>query len=234
MTAGFFGGHLGGLLLMGVFIGMRHALEADHLAALASLVGGNRSFAQTVMLGGVWGLGHTITLFFFGSIVLFMDTVMPDHLVKGLEIVVGLMLVLLGADVLRRVTRERTTHGVDRPGGLSHGLGAGLGVEGPQTAKGRERGFPVRALCVGLVHGMAGSAAVILLALETVTSPLRGMLYILMFGIGSMLGMSLLSAVISIPIQASAKRRVWTSRSLQSLIGGLTICVGLLVLYQHS
>ncbi|OQX43499.1 MAG: urease accessory protein, partial [Candidatus Sedimenticola endophacoides] len=109
-----------GLLLFGLLIGMRHALEADHLAAVASLVSRRQSLAETLRQGGAWGLGHTLTLFLFGSVVIFMDTVMPERLAAGLELAVGFMLVLLGADVLRRVVRERVHFHVHRHGGERH------------------------------------------------------------------------------------------------------------------
>jgi len=112
---------MGSLLLIGFFIGMRHALEADHVAAVASLVSRKQSLAHTIKQGGVWGLGHTITLFLFGSVMIFMDRVIPQNLVTGLELAVGLMLVLLGADVLRRVIRDKVHfHGHQHTSGRHH------------------------------------------------------------------------------------------------------------------
>ncbi len=96
------------------------------------------------------------------------------------------------------------------------------------------KGFPLRALLVGMMHGMAGSAAVILLTLGTVTSPVQGMLYILAFGVGSIFGMALLSAVISIPLILSAKRLTWMHNGFQLVIGVLTIGIGFVMLFQNS
>ncbi len=232
---------MGSILLIGLFIGMRHALEADHVAAVASLVSGKQSLAHTIRQGSVWGLGHTITLFVFGSVVIFMDAVMPEHLAKGLEVAVGVMLVLLGADVLRRVIRDRVHfHGHRHVNGNKH-FHAHSHTGEPRARHSSSRhdhphpqGFPLRALMVGLMHGMAGSAAVILLALQTVGSPLQGMLYILVFGIGSMLGMALLSVVISIPMLMSARRLSWAHNVFQILVGLLTIGLGLMVVYENS
>ncbi len=232
---------MGSLLLIGLLIGMRHALEADHVAAVASLVSQKQSLAHTVKQGAAWGLGHTMTLFLFGSVVIFMDTVLPEHLAKGLETAVGLMLVLLGADVLRRVILDKVHfHGHRHRNGDCHihaHSHAGESLAQHNAARHdheHSRGFPLRALMVGLMHGMAGSAAVILLTLEMVMSPLQGMLYILTFGIGSMLGMALLSVIISIPMRLSAKRLTWAHNTFQVLVGALTIGLGVLVLYENS
>jgi len=201
------------LLLIGLLIGMRHALEADHVAAVASLTHHNQSLSQAVRLGVAWGLGHTITLFLFGSVVLLMDNVIPVDIAEGLEMAVGGMLILLGADLLRRIYRDQIhfhhhQHQDDPPHFHLHSH-AGEHRRHHQASPHNHQhlqGFPLRALLIGLMHGMAGSAVVILLALETVSSPLQGMFYILMFGMGSIIGMALLSVVISIPMKLSAKR----------------------------
>ncbi|MCP3866990.1 MAG: hypothetical protein GY703_02620 [Gammaproteobacteria bacterium] len=98
---------MGSLLLISLFIGMRHALEADHVAAVASQVYQKHSLAQAIKLGGAWGLGHTIILFLTGSIVILLDTRLSEQLAMGLEVAVGIMLILLGANMLRSVIGER-------------------------------------------------------------------------------------------------------------------------------
>jgi hypothetical protein len=229
------------LLFVGLFIGMRHALEADHMAAVASLMHDRQSMRQALRQGGVWGLGHTITLFLFGSVVIFMDWVIPEHLASGLELAVGVMLVLLGSDVLLRLVRNRVhfhghRHGDDHYHFHAHSH-AGESRSGHDPARHRHRhlrGFPLRALFVGMMHGMAGSAAVILLALGAVTSPLQGMLYILSFGVGSIFGMALLSLIISIPLRASAGRLAWMHKGFQALAGTVTVGLGFLLLYTQG
>ncbi len=228
------------LLFIGLLIGMRHALDADHVAAVATLVSRKQSLASTIIQGSLWGLGHTLTLLLFGSVVIFMDTVMPAQLVAGLELAVGLMLILLGADVLRRMIREKVhfhshRHNDNHAHFHAH---SHAGERGAHEASAHDhehpRGFPLRALMVGLMHGMAGSAAVIILALETVTSPVQGVIYILVFGIGSMLGMALLSMVISIPLFLSAKKLTWAHNGFQSVAGIISITLGAFVLLQHG
>jgi hypothetical protein len=171
------------VLLMGLLIGMRHALEADHVAAVASLATRARSPGETLRLGIAWGVGHTLTLFLFGSLVLILQTAVPERLAQGLEFAVGVMLVLLGADVLRRVIQARLHfHLHQHPGGIRHfhaHAHAGESKHHPaHHVHDHPTGFPLRALLVGLVHGMAGSAALVLLTVETIASvPLRLVLH---------------------------------------------------------
>lgn len=232
---------MGSLLLIGFFIGMRHALEADHLAAIASLLSKKQSLAQTIRLGSIWGLGHTITLLLFGSVVIFMDIVMPTRLAGGLEMLVGFMLVLLGADVLRRLLRDKVHfHSHQHHGGIQHfhahsHAGEPTNKHNPlQHNHTHPDKLPLRALLVGLMHGMAGSAAVILLSLNTVKSPLQGLVYILVFGLGSMLGMALLSVIISVPMRLSARRLSWAHSTFQLLIGVFTIGMGMLLVFESQ
>ena len=220
---------------------MRHALEADHVAAIASLTSQKQSLAETIKQGAAWGIGHTLTLFIFGSIVIFMDTLMPATMVKKLELAVAIMLILLGADVLRRVIQSKLhfhahQHQNEAPHFHAHSH------QGQQLSEHHKlkhnhhhvKNFPTRALMVGLMHGMAGSAAVILLTLDVGTSPLQGMLYILLFGIGSIIGMALLSVVITLPLRLFAKQLTWAHNTFQVMIGLLTISLGIFMLIENS
>ena len=160
------------ILLLGFLVGMRHAMEGDHLAAVATLATRSHSLGHTVWQGAVWGLGHTVTLFAVCSMVLFLDAVIPERLALGLEAAVGAMLVLLGLDVIRRLTQERIHfHPHRHQDGTTHmhahsHQGGGL-HDSEHHQHAHPRRFPLRALLVGLVHGMAGSAALILLTLPT-------------------------------------------------------------------
>jgi len=231
---------MGSLLLISFFIGMRHALEADHVAAVASMVNGKQTLSQTLHQGGVWGLGHTITLFLFGSVVIFMDSVIPERLVIGLEAMVGLMLLLLGGDVLRRLIRDKVHfHSHHHDDGNhhfhAHSHAGERSDQHPSSAHDHQhkQKFPLRALFVGLMHGMAGSAAVIVLSLGAVNSPQQGLLYILIYGVGSMLGMALLSIIISLPMRLSAGRLTWVHNSFQMLVGTATLWLGALIIYEN-
>jgi len=224
------------ILLLGLLIGMKHAMEADHVAAVASLSTRSGSLLETVRQGAVWGLGHTITLFFFGGAVLLLDTLIPENFAQLLELAVGGMLVLLGVDVMRRVIRDRIHFHRHRHGeqehfhAHSHRNCGDHQLDPHQHAHGK--GFPVRALLVGMMHGMAGSAALILLVLQTVDSPWQGLLYIALFGLGSILGMALLAAAISLPLRYSARNLTWAHNGITALVGLVTIGFGGMLIYE--
>jgi hypothetical protein len=201
---------------------MRHATDADHIAAVASLATRSRSRAQTLWLGVVWGAGHTVTLLLFGGAVLMLGLVVPLQAAQVLEVAVGVMLVLLGADVIRRVRRDRLqAHGCEAP---PH--------DRSERTHTPSSGFPTRALFVGMMHGMAGSAAIVLLSLGAMESTLTRLGYIAVFGIGSILGMALLSTVIAVPLRWSACVPASTRAFLSSLVGAATFCVGIYLIYQ--
>ncbi len=226
-----------GLLTLGFIIGMRHAMESDHLAAIASLATRSRSMGDTLRQGAAWGVGHTVTLCLFGAIVLLADAVMPQRLAQGLEFAVGLMLVILGADVLRRLVRERIHFHVHRhdDGATHFHAHSHLGDKGHPRVHRHEHHrpvFPLRALLVGMMHGMAGSAALILLTLHTVQSPMAGMVYIVLFGIGSIAGMTALSLIIAVPLHYSAAGLTWLHNGLQAVIGVITLTIGGAMVYQ--
>ena len=233
------------LLLLGFLIGMRHALEADHVAAVATLSTRTATVKQAIKLGSIWGIGHTFILFLFGSMVLLTDFFIPETMAKWLEFGVGVMLVLLGLDVLRRLIRGRIhfhthEHKNSETNQESRHFHAhshtGESLKSKQNTHEHQHinALSYRALFIGVLHGMAGSAALILLTLETITSPLQGMIYIALFGFGSIVGMAVLSYIISIPLRASAKGMTWMHNTLQLLIGSATIILGGVVISQNA
>jgi sulfite exporter TauE/SafE len=219
---------MGSLLILGFFIGMRHALEADHVAAVSSLATRSATPRECIRQGVFWGLGHTFTLS-SSAHVLLLDRVLPERLASGLELAVGVMLVVLGLDVLRRLAKERVHfHLHEHDGGVRHFHGHSHAGESAHRAHshGHWRNVPLRALVVGLVHGMAGSAALILLTLERVPSFAAGLLYMLLFGVGSIAGMALLSVVIAVPLRYSAAGLTRLHGLLHGAIGLATVAIG--------
>ncbi|HLX07171.1 MAG TPA: urease accessory protein [Thermoanaerobaculia bacterium] len=225
------------LLLLGLLLGMRHALEADHVAAVASLATRSRNVRGTVLQGVAWGFGHTITLLAVGGVCLALRAAIPQRLAAALEGAVGVMLLLLGADVLRRLRRGRIhLHAHRHDDGTVHlhaHRHAPAEVHDPHRHEHTHRaGFPSRALLVGLVHGMAGSAALLMVAVTTLSSVWLGVVYIAVFGAGSILGMAVLAAVISLPLQGTARNLTPWYHGIEALVGVGTILVGGWVLFQ--
>jgi hypothetical protein len=221
------------VLAIGFLLGLKHATEADHVTAVATLVTGQRSLSTIVRQGIAWGLGHSLTLLSFGLLVLALGHTIPPWLARALECVVGAMLMLLGADVLRRVLRNRVhvhCHQECAPRTTASFVRSSTPTElseyQPVSAS------PFRALMVGMVHGMAGSAALIVLSLGAMQSVGRALLYIVIFGIGSVAGMAVLSAAIAYPLRLSAKQLGEGHQLITALIGAFSCALGAIVVYR--
>jgi ABC-type nickel/cobalt efflux system permease component RcnA len=225
------------ILVLGLLMGMRHALDADHLAAVASLATRVRSLRATLIQGLAWGIGHTTTLLLVGGGFRLLDSAVPERWARALELGVGVMLLLLGADIFWRMRRDRVhvhlhRHGQDVVHLHAHRHATGKRHAAADHAHSHPEGLPRRAVAVGLVHGLAGSGALLLLALQTAGSAWLGLAYILVFGSGSILGMAALCAVIAAPLQASLHRYAWLYRGLEALVGLTTIGIALRLLYR--
>jgi high-affinity nickel permease len=222
------------VLSLGFLLGMQHALEADHIAAVSSIAARRSDISDIVKHGLTWGLGHTLTLFIFAGLAILLGHAIPDTLARPIEAAVGVMLIGLGAHVLWRLWRDRVHFHAHRHGdGTRHihlhshaGETVAHGVSAHAHAHVHVDRFRWRTLLVGLMHGMAGSAALLVLAVSQAASPGVAVAYVLLFGIGSMLGMGALSAVIAVPLAVSARWLTWANRGLQGAVGVVTIAVG--------
>jgi cytochrome c biogenesis protein CcdA len=224
-----------GILGLGFLLGMQHALEADHIAAVSSIAARRTDVGDIVTHGLTWGLGHTVTLFIFAGAAILLGHAIPEHIARPLETAVGIMLVGLGANVLWRMWRDRVhfhqhqhSDGTAHLHAHSHAHDSALHA---QSVHQHAHGFRWRSLLVGLMHGMAGSAALLVLAVSKVANPVYGLFYVLLFGIGSMLGMGALSTVIAVPLAISAKWLTWANRGLQIAVGIVTIAIGCMTIY---
>jgi ABC-type nickel/cobalt efflux system permease component RcnA len=225
-----------GILGLGFLLGMQHALEADHIAAVSSIAARRSHVADIVKHGLTWGLGHTLTLFVFAGIAILLGHAIPDSVAQPMETAVGVMLVGLGAHVLWRLWRDRVhfhQHGHDDGTVHFHAHShAGESTPHARAAHAHDHGFRWRTLLVGLMHGMAGSAALLVLAVTQASSPTAGLGYIALFGIGSMIGMGALSTVIAVPLVVSARSLTWANRALQGAVGLVTIAIGIMTVVE--
>ena len=219
-------------LFLGFLIGMSHALEADHIAAVGAMAAQKKGGKRALVWRGIsWGVGHTITLFVLCFVVLIFGVAMTDERAAVLEFSVGAMLVLLGLDVLRRMRAKRVhfhvhDHGDGRPHLHAHSH------EKASTSHKRDphdhvhAGFSLKALGVGLIHGAAGSAALLALAVAATTDAVTALAYVLVFGLGSVAGMGLLSFVAAWPLQGVERHAQTVYRALTVLAGGFAIFLG--------
>jgi cytochrome c biogenesis protein CcdA len=226
-----------GILGLGFLLGMQHALEADHIAAVSSIAARRSHVGDIVKHGLTWGLGHTLTLFLFAGIAILLGRAIPETVAKPIEAAVGIMLIGLGTHVLWRLWRDRVHfHRHGHADGTVHFHAhshAGDTLPHARTAHAHEHGFRWRTLLVGLMHGMAGSAALLVLAVTQASSPVAGLGYVALFGIGSMIGMGALSAVIAVPLAVSARFLTVANHALQGAVGIVTIGIGLVTLAEN-
>lgn len=217
------------VLLLGFLIGLQHALEADHVSAVAALACRLNSTSGMIRQGVFWGIGHSLTLLAFAGIVFLFGQAIPPTVASWLETAVAVMLVMLGVDVLRRLRRENLhIHAHQHDGGVEHlHLHAHDETVPHDTDHDHEHAHvPWRTLLVGMMHGLAGSAALVVLAGGALGSPLGGIAYVALFGLGSVAGMAALSLVIAIPIGWSARSLTWANRSLQAAAGLAGLVLG--------
>lgn len=196
------------------------------------------SVREGLRLGATWGLGHTITLFFFGSAVLVVDTLIPERLALALEFFVDCMLVLMGGAVIKEIVKQRIhLHMHRHADGITHlhfhsHAQENISHQANPHQHVHSGKFSSRALMVGMMHGMAGSAALIVLTLDSVASIGMGLAYIFLFGVGSILGMALLSTIMIIPLRYSENASNRTYQGLQIFIGMATLLLGMSIMYQ--
>jgi len=183
------------LLGLGLLLGLEHALDADHVVAVSTLVSQTKSIKRSSLFGVFWGLGHTTTLFVVGLLILVFKLAIPPRLALSFEFLVGVMLVALGLDVLRKVWREDPhIHTHQHEDGVTHTHLHSHADDGGHHHQ-------HRSFLVGLVHGLAGSSALMLLVLTTVDSVWLGVIFILVFGAGTIVGMLITSTLIALPFK---------------------------------
>jgi high-affinity nickel-transport protein len=227
-----------GILGLGFLLGMQHALEADHIAAVSSIAARRSHVADIVKHGLTWGLGHTLTLFVFAGAAILLGHAIPESVARPIETAVGVMLVGLGAHVLWRLWRDRVHfHRHGHGDGTVHfhahshaGETIPYGSAAHAPPHEHPHGFRWRTLLVGLMHGMAGSAALLMLAVSKASSPGAGLGYVALFGIGSMVGMGALSSVIAVPLAVSARWLTSANRVLQGAVGLVTTAIGIMTI----
>ena len=218
------------VLALGLVLGMKHALDADHVVAVSTIVSRDKSIKGSSLIGVFWGLGHTITLFAVGVVILTLKITIPDKVALAMELAVGIMLVFLGGMVAAGLIREQLHLHPHQHEGQAHlHLHTHAAAELHRHQHVIRRGY--RSMAVGMVHGLAGSAALMLLVVSSIGSPIEGLIYILVFGGGSIIGMMFVTILVSIPFIFSA---VHFRRLNRLLTGGASVAsmgLGALLIY---
>jgi len=192
------------VLALGFILGMRHATDADHVVAVTTIVSQHGSVARAARVGALWGAGHTVTIVLVGGAILLFRLAVPPRLGLAMEFAVAVMLVLLGVRSVRAA-------GAGRPAGESS---------------------PLRPVVVGFVHGLAGSAFVAMLVLTAIESAVVGVAYLLVFGLGTVAGMTLVTAAIAVPSSYAAARVTGAQRFVQVAAGVASVGVGLFLAHR--
>ena len=220
------------ILILGLLIGMQHALEADHIAAVATIAARQSSIRKVIRHGAVWGIGHTLSLMLFAGAALYTKIAITKSFLVILEGCIGILLIGLGGHLLYRLWKNRVHfHAHRHQSGVFHFHAHSHQGDSSEHAisshdHDHPTGLPIRALVIGMMQGLAGSAALLVLTATAVNDTLSGIAYIAMFGIGSIIGMVILSALIAVPLSYSARMITWANRGLQGLVGCATVAFG--------
>ncbi|HET8924825.1 MAG TPA: hypothetical protein VFN26_17730 [Candidatus Acidoferrum sp.] len=246
------------ILAIGFFLGMRHATDPDHVIAVSTIVSRERSISKAALIGILWGCGHTLTIVAVGAAIILFGMAIPARLGLTMEFSVGLMLILLGvlnltgamkwlsekfSPVHPRVTGQHA-HVHEHNSHLhfhwhSHAPDADHHADSLATPRWLSGSFQrlglfhsLRPLLVGIVHGLAGSAAVALLVLSTIREPNWAVFYLLIFGVGTIAGMMLITAALALPFSFAGQRFVWLNRTFVTGSGLLSLAFGVFICYQ--
>lgn len=209
------------VLILGFVLGMRHATDADHVMAVTTMVTRQRSLRAASSIGALWGLGHTATVLVVGGAIILFDLVVPPRLGLSLELSVSLMLVVLGGlNLLGALSRSKSPKSSSSRETHPHDEG------------GRSTSTRVRPLMIGVVHGLAGSAAIALLVLTTLHDARFALFYLALFGVGTIAGMMILTVLVALPFTLTARRFGPMHRFLTQASSALSIGLGLFLAYR--
>lgn len=242
------------ILIVGFLLGMRHATDPDHVIAVTTIVTRQKGVAKAGLIGVLWGLGHTFTIFVVGSAIILFKVAIPPRVGLSMEFAVGLMLIFLGVLNLTGILGwlqegltppagmpDMNPSGDSSPTSLSRESSLTTDQRQDRTEQLLEGGkiFPdfefyniFRPIVIGIIHGLAGSAAVALLVMTTIADPWWAIAYLLLFGVGTIAGMMLITSLIAMPLAYSAEKfSVW-NRSISAASGLLSLGFGIFLSYK--
>jgi len=183
--------------ILGFLLGVRHAVDPDHVVAMSTIATRTTGLRRAAGVGALWGIGHTLTILLVGGAIILLKVVISPRVGLAMEFSVALMLIVLGFQNVMSARKAET--------------------RAPSTA---------RPFLVGMVHGMAGSAAIVLLVLATVSDPRWAFAYLALFGIGTVLGMAIVTASIALPASLAVTRVRNARRWLTLASGVVSVALG--------
>jgi high-affinity nickel permease len=244
---------LAAILALGFFLGMRHATDPDHVIAVSTIVSRERNIRHSALIGALWGVGHTLTILAVGAAIILFSLVIPPRVGLTMELSVGAMLILLGVYNLvsfkrgveqvsasQAVHSHYHTHG-DYVHNHLHGHTPATHRHAPDKTPltlmdrvfGKLSLYQIfRPLIVGIVHGLAGSAAIALLVLATIHNSSWAVAYLLIFGVGTIAGMMFITVAMASAITYTQSRSAWLNRRLGAVAGLISLVFGLFITYQ--
>ena len=216
--------NLTAILTLGFLLGIRHATDADHVVAVSTIVSRQRALRAAAPIGILWGIGHTVTILIVGGAIIFLGMGIPPRVGLLMELSVGIMLVLLGTMNFAWSLRYAAT------AADSGGADLQRREHGPPPSK--SKAMSLRPLVVGVVHGLAGSAAVTLLVLGSIRAPVRAFAYLVVFGAGTITGMLAITAALAAPMVLVSRRFAHLHRTLGSVTGVASVLLGSALIYE--
>jgi ABC-type nickel/cobalt efflux system permease component RcnA len=225
-------GSLAAILLSGFIVGLWHALDADHLAAVSTIVSERRSLLSSSLIGGWWGLGHTCSLLLAGVAVILLQVRISPRLEQAMEFCVALMLVGLGLNVFYKLLRGSAPHVHAHTHGTRTHIHPHFHTHTDEARSHHGLKLGARPLLIGMVHGLAGSAGLFLLGIAAIQSVFGKFAYIALFGIGSVGGMMLMSSLLSLPAYFTAARFAGAYRAVRLLAGCFSFGFGVWMMYE--
>lgn len=209
-------------IIFGFFMGLKHAFDADHVIAVSTMASHQKNPLKTALIGAFWGIGHTTSLFLVGTIILIFKINISQNVAFFFELMVGIMLVLIGVKSLLYIRNTQHLHP------HQHNKQPHIHFHDHSD----KRHHHHQSFFIGVIHGLAGSGALLLLVLSTIKSTIAGIYYILLFGIGSIIGMSFISIILGLPFIYSTKKNPQVGNYLNTAAGVLSMGFGIYMIYQ--
>ncbi|MBA9025561.1 HoxN/HupN/NixA family nickel/cobalt transporter [Peribacillus huizhouensis] len=217
------------ILALGFVLGIKHAIEPDHIIAVSTIASQSKKLLRSSLAGVFWGIGHTATLFIVGIILIFMKGEIPEEWAMSLEFLVGIMLVYLGVTTFlsfKNIHIHEHEHNREE-----HKHVHSHEHSGQHEHKHHQKKVSyLKSSLIGLVHGLAGSGAMVLLTMSTVQDVWEGAIYILIFGIGTVVGMLFFTTIIGIPFVFSAKK-LSLNKTFTQITGVVSTVFGIYYMY---